>query len=93
MISHVITQAQTEQDMMFSALLLLATLNGFSISAPEVSNGMCAERAIDALKTGYSINKDGKTIRLSIEEMNAFENLITKQVGLQIEYLMNQKEA
>lgn len=91
-VSHVINQAQSEQDMMFSALLLLGTLNGYSISSPKVYNGMSAEQAIGEIKAGYSINKDGKTIRLSIEEMNAFENLIVKQVGLQIDYLMNQKE-
>ncbi len=83
--------AQNEGEVLFHALSALASLNGFVVNSQSFSGE--PEDVVHALYTAYSIEKDGKVINLSVDEMNLLENEINDFAKSRIDYLFRWKEA
>lgn len=86
-----IQEVQLENDYMFAGLSLLAKLSGYAIEPPQLNGVHDAEAAIAAVKAGYFIEKDGASITLSLEEMNALENHVVNMVEAQLDFLFKLK--
>lgn len=86
-------------DMQDEAHLLLLGLNAFSklcdyqISAasPVRTDPAPVGEVLKAIREGYTIRKDDRTVRLSLEEMNDFENEVCDFVELKLKHLFKQK--
>ena len=87
-IAALINKSRNEADLLFTGLCFFASLNGFTITSPtEKLNGTSTpdETVLQAFKDGYSVCKAGKSVTLTIEEMNHLENDVCDYV----EYRLN----
>ena len=81
-----------EGNLLYAGTWAFAELSGYNITPPDLHDSMYIKDAISALKAGYLIEKDGKTVTLSLEEMNRFENLLCDLVESALKYLFKEKE-
>jgi transcriptional regulator with XRE-family HTH domain len=86
---RVIQQAQHEGDLLLTGVASFASLNGYTLHAPFENATNSIEDAIKQIKNGYSIEKDGKKISLSVEAMSAFENHLSNIVDAELQYLFS----
>ena len=86
---HAIQTAQKEGNLLYTGLCCLATLSGYQISSlfDRLESVCLVSDAIDSIKNGFTIERDGKRVSLSIEEMNAFENHICSIVDNELQFL------
>lgn len=86
-------QANQEGELLNIGFNAFAALNGYSVSFPELPSedkGQI-EQVLSALKQGFSISKDGKTVTLSVDEMNRLQNKICDHIGTELNYLFQEK--
>lgn len=91
MLSDTIHQADNEGKLLNTGLYAFAALNGYSIIQPNWSEIKQVETALAALKQGYTISKDGKTITLSLDEFRRLQNKICDHIGTELNYLFQEK--
>lgn len=92
----VISKAQNEGDLLLHGLTAFAKLCGYQIglSSPAYKLGeepVPVEKVLKMVRDGYTIQKDGQTVRLSLDEMNLFENEVCDFVELKLKHLFKQK--
>lgn len=90
--SAVISQAQHEGDLLLTGLSAFAQLAQYQIkvTSPMQKIGT-VEETLNMLMDGYTISHDGASIKLSLEEMNVFENEAFDFVELQLKHLFKRK--
>lgn len=90
--SAVISQAQHEGDLFLTGLSAFAQLAHYQIMAtsPMQKSGT-VEDTLNMLMDGYTISHDDASIKLSLEEMNVFENEVFDFVELQLKHLFKRK--
>lgn len=86
-----IRKANNEAELLNTGLYAFAILNGYSISQPNWQDIKQVEAALSALKQGYIISKDGKTISLSLDEFRRLQNKICDHIGTELNYLFQEK--
>ena len=86
-----IREANNEGELLNTGLYAFAILNGYSISQPNWQDIKQVEAALSALKQGYTISKDGKTISLSLDEFRRLQNKICDHIGTELNYLFQEK--
>lgn len=91
--AHAIQTAQQEGNLLYAGLYCLATLSGYQIETPftGLSKDGKAEDLIAAIKGGFTIERNGKRISLSLEEMNNFENHLCSYVENELEFIFKMK--
>lgn len=89
--SNAVTQADHEGELLNTGLFAFASLNGYSITQPNWQDMGQIEAALSALKQGYTISKDGKTISLSLDEFRRLQNKICDHIGTELNYLFQDK--
>lgn len=84
---------QDEAHLLFLGLNAFAKLCDYQISAasPVHTDPAPVEEVLKAIREGYTIRKENQTVRLSVEEMNAFENEVCDFVELKLKHLFKQK--
>jgi hypothetical protein len=90
-ITGVVNQANHEGELLNTGLYAFAILNGYSISQPNWQDIKQVEAALSALKQGYTISKNGKTISLSLDEFRRLQNKICDHIGTELNYLFQEK--
>ena len=94
--STVISELQTESDLLLRGLIAFAKLCDYEIELtspahkPEETSAS-VDNLMKMLHDGYTIRKGDQTVQLSMEEMNAFENEVCDFVELKIKHLFKQK--
>lgn len=82
-----LSKAKQEGAMLEAGIKLFADCNGFTITNPF--NGLpktqSVEIGITAIKKGYLISKEGKSINLSVEDMNHLINDISDYVEYRLD--------
>lgn len=92
----VISEMQDESNLLLHGLTAFAKLCDYRIelaSPPHRPNEESAsiEKWIKMVHDGYIIRKDNKTVQLTLEEMNIFENEVCDFVELKLKHLFRQK--
>ena len=88
----VISQAQHEGDLLLTGLSAFAQLANYQIDVTSPMKEIdTVEAALKMIVGGYTISHDGVSIKLSLEEMNAFENEVCDFVELQLKHLFKRK--
>ena len=88
----VISQAQHEGDLLLTGLSAFAQLANYQIDVTSPMKEIdTVEAALKMIGGGYTISHDGVSIKLSLEEMNAFENEVCDFVELQLKHLFKRK--
>ena len=84
---------QNESDLLMRGLAAFAKLCDYQISAasPVQTDPAPVGEVLKAIREGYTIRKDDQTVRLSLEEMNDFENEVCDFVELKLKHLFKQK--
>lgn len=84
--------AQEENELLFRGLSAFMTLNGYTVSPVEESEGEGIFKILNAIKHTYSVkNKDGKEIVLSMADMNRLGNEVSDMVETRLKYLFKEK--
>lgn len=83
--------ARKESDLLYLGSCAFASLNGYIIETPSAEGEAEVETVITALHNGYIIKKDGKSIRLSVDEMNLFENMLCDLTASAFRFLFDQR--
>ena len=86
--SSVINTARSEADIMTRALISLAELSGFSIEPTERADNS-VESYLQAIKKSVTFSRDGRSVSLSLAELNDFENEICDYVEMRLKRMMN----
>jgi DNA-binding XRE family transcriptional regulator len=91
-----ISEGQNEADLLLRGLIAFAKLTGYKIGLKSPAHGpnetsASAENWVKMFRDGYTIQKDGQTVNLSLEEMNLFENEVCDFVELKLKHLLKQK--
>lgn len=87
-----ITKKCHEGDTLMVGLSVFAELAGYQIEFNMPHSGkISADKALESIKTAYTLSHDGAVIRLSVDEMNAFENEVFDSVELQLKHLFKRK--
>lgn len=87
-----VDDVQLEGFLLYTGLSAYAELAGYTITAPPLMEGRSFEEIFTDMKNGYQISKDGKTIAMSMAEMNRFENEVFDFVELKFKHLFKEKE-
>lgn len=92
----VIAKMQDEGSLLLHGLTAFAKLCDYQIEltspAHKPNEGSASiEKWIKMVRDGYTIQKDGQTVNLSLEEMNLFENEVCDFVELKLKHLLKQK--
>jgi hypothetical protein len=85
------TKAQHEGDLLFMGLWSFAELTGYKVIPPNLHGENSVEHVIETIKTGYQIERAGKVINLSLEEMNHFENMLCDMAESAFKYLFKER--
>lgn len=90
----VISRSRNEGELLLMGLDTFAHLAGYQIelNMPH-SDKISVDKALESVKTAYTLSHDGAVIRLSVDEMNAFENEVFDSVELQLKHLFKRKGA
>ena len=75
----IIMQSYSTAELLAQGFQSFATLSGYTITPPNFSNNN-AEMIVNEIKRGYKINKEDKTISISLEDMNKLQNDICDYV-------------
>lgn len=70
----VVEQCQAEEETMRSAFFGLARLSGFSIELKRTYPDNSIKSVIQALHSGFTFSRDGKSVYLSLTDINEIEN-------------------
>ena len=92
-LAETVNQANQEGELLNIGFNAFAALNGYSITFPKLPSedkGQI-EQILSALKQGFSISKDGKTVTLSVDEMNRLQNKICDHIGTELNYLFQEE--
>lgn len=83
--------ARKESDLLFLATSAFASLSGYNIKAKTIADNALKDSFHNLLSNMYSIEKDGKCISLSTEDMNHFENLLCDMAESAFRYLFKER--
>ena len=87
----ILSQAQQEGDKLLLGLQAFASLCGYEISLPLSANGSKdAMEIVEAIKLGYAINRKGKTVYISIDNMNRLQNEICDFVEFKLKKIVEE---
>ena len=88
----VIARGQDESNLLLSGLIAFARLTEYKIDLTYPAKNMyTVEERLKIAREGYTISHNNASIRLSIDEMNAFENEVCDFVELQLKHLFKRK--
>ena len=86
-------KAEHEAEYLHAGLVCFASLSGYQVTIPsreELSNRNI-EEILAKIRTGFTIEKDGSKISLSIDEMNRFENHLCDVIENELKFLFYMK--
>ena len=83
--------AHKESDLLFLGSCAFASLNGYIIEAPDIEGEREVEEVISAIRDGYTIKRGKERIKLSVEEMNRFENMLCNLASSAFTFLFDQR--
>ena len=83
-----VTDAQSEAALMESGLFALAAVAGFTVQPTEPQPDNSVRSILNAIKTGVTFTRDGKSVSMSLAELNTFENELADYVALRLSYMM-----
>ena len=86
-----VSKMQNEGNLLFLGLGSFAKLCDYQIDSPVFKDHCSVEEALKPIREGYTIRKDDRTVQLSLEEMNDFENEVCDFVELKLKHLFKQK--
>ena len=84
-------EGQAQAELLEVGARSFAELNGYTVMAPNIDGIKDAEKVVKELKKGYRIEKEGKHVSLSLEEMNHFENLLCDLTDQAFKYLFKER--
>lgn len=87
----VLDQARQEGHLLNIGFGAFASLIGYSVTPPQLPETAHVNTMISILNQGYTLGKDGKTVSLSITEMNRLQNRICDHIGTELKYLFQEK--
>lgn len=87
----VLDQARQEGHLLNVGFGAFATLIGYSVTPPQLPETAHVNTMISILNQGYTLSKDGKTVSLSIVEMNRLQNRICDHIETELKYLFQEK--
>ena len=88
--AEAVKEMNKEGELLHKGLFAFALLNGYAISAKPITGS--PEQIFAVLRSRYQIEKDGKSIFLSIEEMNDLENELCEMVEIRLRHLFGEHE-
>ena len=88
----VIAQADKEAALLFNGLSSFALLSGYEIIPPKIGGNSSLNELFKEMRSGYIIKKEEKTVSLSLEEMNLFENEVNDFVELMLKHLFKRED-
>lgn len=82
-----ITIANEESAMIQHGIILCAKCDGYTIVSPisKIADSFTVETGIAAIKEGYTIAKDGKSVNISVEDMNSLMNDINDYITYRLD--------
>ena len=88
-------EVEHETEYLHAGLVCFASLSGYQVTIPsrEDLSGLKLEDVFEKIKTGFTIEKDGAKISLSIDEMNRFENHLCDMIENELKFLFYMKGA
>ena len=87
----VLDQARQEGHLLNVGFGAFATLIGYSVTPPQLPETAHVNTMISILNQGYTLSKGGKTVSLSIAEMNRLQNRICDHIETELKYLFQEK--
>lgn len=85
----VMEELNEEGALLLTGINSFAALCGYKITAAPLSGDI--EDTLRAIKAAYTIEKDGQTVRLSLEEMNRLENEVCDMIETRLKYLFKER--
>lgn len=83
-----LSQAQEESDFMTFALIGLARLSGFTVDPAEQQSDNSPQSVINAIKKSVTFSRDGRSVSLSLAELNDFENELCDYVEMRLKHMI-----
>lgn len=92
-----ISQVKNEGDLLFAGLSAFAQLTDYEIELTSPAHSPGENRApieswLKMFRDGYTIHHGDKSVQLTLEEMNQFENEVCDFVELKLKHLFQRKE-
>lgn len=85
-------EANQEARLLNMGIYGFASLIGYSITPPPMPDSGPVQDVLSAIKQGYTLSKDGKTVSLSLDEYYRFLNKICDLVEIELKYMFKDKE-
>lgn len=85
---HVIHNAETEAQLLDNGFMSFALLSGFDVDISPVKECDNVYEAIDNIKNYCTIERDGKSITLDLQEFRDFENELCDYIEFRLQRMM-----
>ena len=81
-------KGMSEAEALESAFFSLASLSGFEIAPTDPATDKKPENIVNAIQAGFTISRDGKSVTLSLSDLNALENELCDYLEFRLLHIM-----
>ena len=86
--SNAIQTANEEATLLHQGFMSFAQLSGFQIDVAPIAGNDTLEKTFQNMKEHCTISRDGKSVTLSLSELNAFENELCDYIEFRLLHMM-----
>lgn len=83
-----VNKTNHEGNLLFTGFASFAQLNGYKVEISPIVGNKSLDVIFHNMKEFCTISRDGKSITLSLAELNSFENELREYVELRLKYMM-----
>jgi len=87
-LTGVIRETNREAELLHTGFFSFAQLSGFKIDVAPITGTGSLEKTFQNMKEYCTISRDGKSVTLSMAELNSFENELSDYIELRLRYML-----